>query len=102
MRFLAPDGNERPVVDSAPNVMRAIVFVCEIDGQFCRHFQKVNILRAHHFQNRRPHELQKSDKRRHGISWQTEYSTATRLAEEKWFSWFNRDAPDVDLGSQRA
>src|ERR1700756_1766295 len=102
MRFLAPDEHECPVLDSAANVMRAIAFVREIGGQSCRCFRQIEVVRAHHFQDRRTHKLQKSYKSGHRISRQTEYSTSTGFTEKKWFPWFNGHAPDVDLGSEGA
>ena len=47
------------------NVMRSIAIVGEIDSQLRGHLREIEIGCTHHFQNRRPHELQERDKSRH-------------------------------------
>src|SRR3977135_1894029 len=82
--------------------MCTIAFIREIDRQSYRRFREIEVVRTHHFQNRRPHKLQKSYKCRYRISWQTEHGTCIDLTEEKWFTRFDRDTPDVDFGAQGA
>src|SRR5207302_8154599 len=97
MRFLATHRSKFSMFEFSTNVMRSIAVVREIDSQLRRHLGQIEIGCAHHFQNRRPHELQTRDKSRHGISRQAKDEALTNFAKQEWLARFDRYAPDVDL-----